>query len=154
MREEEGEREREKRNEEEKNFIRKFDKGSPRIFCETGEILRSYLIARQTSTPESWLPYNVATYLYYICVVHVSMDRLLSSIPPPLPLCLFPHTYVREYQGGYVCTCVSILYLAKYRMDVAFLIPSLLFRHEHETFRYRLLSNRRFLFALDGSILI
>ena len=37
-------------------------------------------------------------------------------------------------------------------MDVAFLILSLLFRHEHETFRYenRLLSNRRFFFVLDG----
>lgn len=97
----EGERERKKRNEEEKNFIRKFDKGSPRIFCETGEILRSYLIARQTSTPESWLPYNVpvlSASFTYLWIDHPLSPSVSSHI----------RTYVCD-QGGHACTCINII---------------------------------------------
>jgi len=101
-------------------------KGGPRIFCKTSERSRPELRAvsyreadvrgRESRTRDALYIYiYIGIYLYYICVVHISGYRSASYS-------FVPSTYLSHcidtYTGGISRARVSILYLAKYRMDV------------------------------------
>lgn len=143
----EGEREREKKKRRREELylgnsikgVREFS-AKPERFC--GRILSRGRRPRQN-------PGFHITYLYYICVVHVSMDR-----PPPLPLCLFPHTYVCMWPGR------TRVYVYQYYISRNIGWTSRFLSYpsyfEHETFRYEnrapFLSSVSCLFSMDPRI--
>lgn len=129
--------------------VREFSAKPERFWLGCGRILSRNRRPRQN--PGSGFYIALRT-----CIISASFTYLDRPHHIP-PLCLFLLIYIYMYDvytspRSRGCVRVSILYLAKYRMDVAFLTLSVLLISRRTQVRFNRFLLRRFLFVLDGLV--
>ena len=133
--------------------VREFSAKPERFWLGCGRILSRNRRPRQN--PGSGFYIALRT-----CIISASFTYLdRPHHIPPLRLFLLIYIYIYIYiydvytsPRSRGCVRVSILYLAKYRMDVAFLTLSVLLISRRTQVRFNRFLLRRFLFVLDGLV--